>query len=124
MSCNIAAATFLGTSDEVDACDCCGRSDLKRTVALEVNGATVYYGVVCAANALRINTKEVRAGAKKADDAKEEAARIAREHSWNEEQTRWAAFCRQRGTGADLFTQIQSLGGYAAARALYREVAA
>ena len=44
---------FLGTSDEVSTCDCCGRKDLKSTVALSIDdGEAVYFGVTCAARAL------------------------------------------------------------------------
>ena len=44
---------FLGNTDEVDTCDCCGRKDLKSTVALENldTGDVVHFGVVCAARA-------------------------------------------------------------------------
>ncbi len=50
---------ILGTSDDVTACDCCGRTDLKFTVALDVldaeggeTGDVVHFGCVCAARAL------------------------------------------------------------------------
>lgn len=43
---------FLGWTDEVTACDLCGKTDLKSTAALEVDGETVFYGCVCAARAL------------------------------------------------------------------------
>ena len=53
--------TILGTCDNVTDCECCGRSNLKRTVALSNEGATVYYGTQCAANA----TKRSKAWVKK-----------------------------------------------------------
>lgn len=40
---------FLGITDEVTACDCCGRSNLKSTVAFDVAGEIVHYGSTCAA---------------------------------------------------------------------------
>lgn len=44
---------LLGIRDDVTVCDCCGKSRLKCTVALETaEGATVYYGRDCAARAL------------------------------------------------------------------------
>lgn len=43
------AATILGISEEVTTCECCGRSNLKRTVALKIDDAVVYYGCDCAA---------------------------------------------------------------------------
>lgn len=47
---NTPAFIFLGTTDEVDTCDCCGKTNLKCTVAFEkADGATVYYGTTCAA---------------------------------------------------------------------------
>ena len=44
---------YLGTSDDVTTCECCGKPDLKSTVALSVDGGDpVYYGSDCAARAL------------------------------------------------------------------------
>ena len=48
----------LGITDSVSTCDCCGRSGLKRTVALESETkGTVYYGTGCAAMAVRGNKR-------------------------------------------------------------------
>ncbi|PTT80842.1 hypothetical protein DBR42_18865 [Pelomonas sp. HMWF004] len=39
----------LGTDDAVTTCDCCGRSNLKFTVVIELpSGEVVHYGQVCA----------------------------------------------------------------------------
>lgn len=44
---------FKGIVDNVNDCDCCGKTGLVKTVALETNeGAIVYYGVTCASIAL------------------------------------------------------------------------
>ncbi len=52
------AARFsvLGISDSRTTCDCCGKTNLKRTVALQqlADGSTVYYGTQCAADAMRM----------------------------------------------------------------------
>ena len=44
----------LGMSDRSE-CECCGKSNLKRTVSLEIldSGEVVFYGVDCAAMVLR-----------------------------------------------------------------------
>jgi len=44
----------LGLTDEVTACDCCGRTNLKSTVAISLDGESdpVYYGSQCAERAL------------------------------------------------------------------------
>lgn len=47
-----AQVRFLGWTDEVDACDLCGKTGLKSTAALEIDGETVYFGCVCAARTL------------------------------------------------------------------------
>lgn len=41
---------MLGISDEVTTCDCCGKNNLKRTVAIEMGDSetVVFYGVDCA----------------------------------------------------------------------------
>lgn len=43
----------LGYTEDVCVCGCCGREDLKGTVALEIVATTevVYFGIVCAAKA-------------------------------------------------------------------------
>lgn len=111
---------FLGTTDEVDTCDCCGRKGLKSTVALSINdGEAVYYGVTCAAHALKRSPKEVLSESHKADRARAEAERIAREQAHRAEMAPWLAFLASNGTGHDTFTRIESLGGYKAARAAY-----
>lgn len=39
----------LGITDEVTTCDCCGKADLKCTVAIELDdGQIVHYGRTCA----------------------------------------------------------------------------
>jgi len=81
-SANINGYRVLGTTDDVTTCECCGRKDLKGTVALQwtVDGAAmglpVFYGCVCAARAVNRPAKEIKAAAKTADD--EKAAHVAR----------------------------------------------
>ncbi|HSG19644.1 MAG TPA: hypothetical protein VLA31_02650 [Burkholderiaceae bacterium] len=42
-------AKALGTDDSINACDCCGKINLKFTVAIELDdGEIVHYGQVCA----------------------------------------------------------------------------
>jgi hypothetical protein len=42
----------LGTTDEITTCDCCGRKNLKCTVALDKDGEIVHYGRDCAGAAV------------------------------------------------------------------------
>ena len=42
-------ARALGTDDGVTVCDCCGKSDLKFTVVMELDDGTLaHYGQICA----------------------------------------------------------------------------
>lgn len=44
-----AALKFLGITEEITSCDCCGKSELKCTVAMETEeGEVVHYGRTCA----------------------------------------------------------------------------
>jgi hypothetical protein len=44
---------IMGISDDVTTCECCGRSELRKTVALgDENGGIKYYGCDCAAKAI------------------------------------------------------------------------
>lgn len=114
---------FLGSCDEVNTCECCGKKNLKATVALSVDGADpVYFGVVCAARALKTEAKVVRTESRKADQAKWRADQEARDVAWRVQQAPWFAFLKQHGTGSEVPDQIASLGGYTKARAKYTEV--
>lgn len=73
----------LGTTDDVTACEHCGRVDLKGTIILgeldedgNVDGIT-YFGAVCGARAAGWTTKDIRKAAKRADDEKRDAERQA-----------------------------------------------
>lgn len=105
---------YLGTSDERLDCECCGKNDLKRTVAIECQetGKVWYFGTSCAAKALRTTTKEVNAAlaaltktAKAAEKERVQAeARAARAAQWTaqcaraqaERATREADHARQK----------------------------
>lgn len=53
-----ATLKILGITDEKLECECCGKTNLKCTVALEMEeGGVVYYGRDCAAKALMGNNK-------------------------------------------------------------------
>lgn len=122
MDTTAAAARFLGTTDEVDACDCCGRTGLKSTVALVLDGEDreVYFGVVCAARALSMPAKDVRKAAKRADDERWAAECAAREAAREAEYQAFQDFLDARvpALRGDRFRQLQALGGMQAARAL------
>lgn len=40
--------TILGIDDAVNTCDCCGKTNLKSTVIVDVDGEILHYGSVCA----------------------------------------------------------------------------
>lgn len=87
------AYTVNGTTDERDACDCCGKSGLKITVCLTDNesGELVWFGTTCAAKAMKITVKEVRERVSAAEAVKAEERRVARDKERRESQARWEA---------------------------------
>lgn len=48
---------YLGIETDCHTCDCCGKGNLKKTVALGIDGNVQYYGVVCAGKALGHKTR-------------------------------------------------------------------
>ena len=47
-------ARILGITDAITTCDCCGKSNLKRTVGIELeSGEQVHYGVDCASKTMK-----------------------------------------------------------------------
>ncbi|MFI5296645.1 MAG: hypothetical protein ACHREM_00990 [Polyangiales bacterium] len=114
------AIKFLGTTDDVTTCECCGRVDLKSTVGLSIDGGDpVYYGVTCAARALSCTARYVRSSTAAADRAREAEAARERRRAQEAATKPWFDFLRANGKGDDTFRQIESLGGYTAARALF-----
>ena len=126
---------FLGTTDEITACECCGKMDLKQTVGIEDldTGEQLHFGTTCAARALKLQVTEVKRGTKAADDERYRQEAAARRVIAEAESARWAAFLIERTGGIyyrtsygdlpDIGEMIQKLGGFKLARAAYREPA-
>ncbi len=110
---------FLGTTDDVTTCDHCGKPNLKNTVALSIGGGdAVYYGVTCAARALRRTAKEIRGAAR---DAEHEIAKLVsrerrRIEALSYEEGRQWLNEHVPGHRDDRFRQLEALGGMEAAR--------
>ena len=52
----------LGITDERTSCDCCGKSNLKCTVAMELDGGEiVYYGRTCASRNTGKTSRQINA---------------------------------------------------------------
>lgn len=113
--------TIQGITDEVDTCECCGRKDLKRAVALaDEHGEVVFMGVVCAAAALKLPAPHVRAQAKNAQAERDAAAQKAKDAKAQAEFQAWAQFLRERTGLAEIAPAILALGGITAARTAFR----
>ena len=120
---------YLGTTDERDTCDSCGRTNLKRTVALQPPaGPAVFFGTSCAARSLRIPARDVRVQIRatlKAEKAAAMAARSAVHRAAADARAaEWRAFLDAHAPAGHIADQIAHLGGYAAARALQKADAA
>ncbi len=52
----------LYITDEIDTCDCCGRTDLKATVAMQLSdgGGILHYGRTCAARNSGKTSKQIK----------------------------------------------------------------
>jgi len=57
-----AAMKALYITDEIDTCDCCGRTDLKATVAMQLSdgGGILHYGRTCAARNSGKTSKQIK----------------------------------------------------------------
>ena len=82
----------LYITDEIDTCDCCGRTDLKATVAMQLSdGGILHYGRTCAA---RNSGKDQRQIKKEMNDSLNE--RIGTVHNRARETAAWRRMKRQR----------------------------
>lgn len=79
-----------GTTDDITTCDCCGRTNLKKTVILAMLDADgnqedqTYYGTACAAKATAQTSTAIRNAAASADTTLADARR------WATAPTDWA----------------------------------
>jgi len=98
-------AKALGTDDSVNTCDCCGRTDLKFTVTMEMDdGEIVHYGQVCAGR----NTGKTQALINR--EIKDEAKRVR-----DAAAAEYFACVEYRALSAKLAQRPRSLIGRAAA---------
>lgn len=51
-------ARILGITNDITTCECCGKSNLKKTVVLDFGDAVKHYGCDCAAKAICGNKKD------------------------------------------------------------------
>jgi hypothetical protein len=138
----VMAYRVLGSTPDVTSCDLCGRSDLKGTIILQPLDAEgnaepcdpVHFGSDCGARAAGWTQREIKRLARTADDERRAAEAAARETEREAEFARWTAFVAQaagitpnyRGhigepvCGFDLGAAIAKLGGYGAARSMYK----
>lgn len=69
-------ARALGITDSVTTCDCCGKANLARTVAMELDsGEVVHYGTTCAARNTGKSQKQIASEVRAAHAANVKAAR-------------------------------------------------
>ena len=65
---------IIGFTDKVNECDCCGKTELKGTYCISIDGNEFYYGSTCASNTIKVSS----------DDIKKEVKKIELEKSINE----------------------------------------
>jgi hypothetical protein len=84
---------ILGTCDDVTTCDCCGRTNLKRTVALLVNDFPKFFGSTCAARAMGYGKKFVDHQAERMDWRKANPGKAAAADRYRAEEAALAERC-------------------------------
>lgn len=58
---------IIGFTDKVNECDCCGKTELKGTYCILIEGNEFYYGSTCASNTINVSTEEIKKQVKKID---------------------------------------------------------
>lgn len=99
----------LAIVDDVDTCDCCGKSGLKLTIAMERDdGEVLYFGSVCATRHAGRDSKTINREAADALTGKKAAARKEFESSaeYLAEQTRLAKANRDKVTPGKPFREF------------------
>ncbi len=105
-----------------DTCGHCGRTNLKKTIKLITpTGSAVWFGVGCAARAMGVGLKEVKAAKASAEAALAFQLRSARMDEDRKEEAVWQAFLDRHAPAqhGNRFKQIEAMGGWSVARPLY-----
>ena len=90
-----------GITDSVTTCDCCGKTNLKRTVAIETeNGEIVYYGTSCAATYLKVSGNYTARTAEKM---------VAKFHAMQERKRHFDDACKRAQIQANATGQAQDV---------------
>jgi hypothetical protein len=58
---------ILGTSGDVTMCEACGKQDLKKTVAIDIDGEVHYYGCDCASRVIGWSAADIAKAQAKSD---------------------------------------------------------
>jgi len=66
---------ILGTDDSINSCDCCGKSGLKHTVVVEINGEEFHYGSTCATKHTGLRYNQINKAIQDERDHRKESAR-------------------------------------------------
>lgn len=56
---------IIGFTDKVNECDCCGRTELKGTYCIYIDGNEFYYGSSCASNTIKVSSDYIKKEIKK-----------------------------------------------------------
>jgi hypothetical protein len=121
---------IIGTTQDVTDCECCGRTDLKKTVIvaiLDADGNTTgvaHYGTVCAAHATKRTAKQITNEANAADAAQRAAKERERAERSDREYRAYMAWLTNTTGIADQWAAQLSIGGPLAAHRLYAAHAA
>jgi hypothetical protein len=111
----------VGTTEEWDACDCCGRTNLTVYVVMrDEDGEFHRFGTGCAAKMEGVPAAAIRKEAKDADAAARAIAEAARRARSKAEAAEWFAWLDENAGPGETPDQITRLGGFAAARAMFR----
>jgi len=118
----VKAYKILGTTADVDTCERCGRTNLKRTVALEsIDGGRVFHvGTVCGSRLAKLKAKDFRREVKAVESAQARNKRIADNRAHRAAMASWESFLAETTGITDVVNAIDALGGFVKARAAYR----
>lgn len=113
---------ILGTTDERTDCECCGRTNLKGTVAIQFDDHIAYYGSTCASKAIGWDTESTKTAIRDADAAKAKEAARVRNIALNARAKAQDAFDAATFPGiSDRVEAIAKAGGYASYMKAFRE---
>jgi ribosome-binding protein aMBF1 (putative translation factor) len=100
--------TIIGYTDSITECECCGKTDLKGTYCLDIDGVELYYGSTCAFKSHGVTVEEQKKAKTKFTKEVKLSEMLATSNNTDYAKSKIIAFVQKKGL--DLVSFVKKHG--------------